>query len=105
MVEIGTDATRREAELAQAALAGAGVPSRLVAHDDGGTYPCDLVAGARLLVDEADVELASEILGRTERTRKRSPHDTIYALGGHRRYQLAGMLALRASRLERSRNG
>ena len=67
MVEIGTYATRSEAELTQAALVAAGVPSRLVADDAGGAYPFDLAGGARLLVDEADVELASEILG-TDRT-------------------------------------
>jgi hypothetical protein len=67
MVEIGTYATRSEAELAQAALVAAGVPSRLQADDAGAAYPFDLAGGARLLVDEADVELASEILG-TDRT-------------------------------------
>jgi hypothetical protein len=63
MVEVGTYASRSEAELAQAALVAAGVPSRLVADDAGGAYPFDLAGGARLLVDEADVQLAAEILG------------------------------------------
>jgi hypothetical protein len=67
MVEVGTYATRSEAELAQAALVAAGVASRLAADDAGGAYPFDLTGGARLLVDEADVELAAEILG-TDRT-------------------------------------
>ena len=67
MVEVGTYASRSEAELAQAALVAAGVPSRLVADDAGGAYPFDLAGGARLLVDEADVKLAAEILG-TDRT-------------------------------------
>ncbi len=67
MVEVGTYATRSEAELAQAALVAAGITSRLVADDAGGAYPFDLTGGARLLVDEADVELAAEILG-TDRT-------------------------------------
>jgi hypothetical protein len=40
---------------------------RLVADDAGGAYPFDVPGGARLLVDEADVELVAEILG-TERT-------------------------------------
>jgi hypothetical protein len=62
MVEVGTYSTRSEAELAQAALVAAGVTSRLVADDAGGAYPFDPRA-ARLLVDEADVELAAEILG------------------------------------------
>ncbi len=67
MVEVGTYATRSEAELAQAALIAAGVASRLVADDAGGAYPFDLTGGARLLVDEADVEFAAGILG-TDRT-------------------------------------
>jgi hypothetical protein len=67
MVEVGTYATRSEAELAQAALVAAGVRSRLVADDAGGAYPFDLAGGARLLVDEADAQLAAEILG-TDRT-------------------------------------
>jgi hypothetical protein len=67
MVEVGTYATRSEAELAQAALVAAGVRSRLVVDDAGGAYPFDLTGGARLLVDEADAQLAAEILG-TDRT-------------------------------------
>jgi hypothetical protein len=67
MVEVGTYPTRSEAELAQTALVAAGVTSRLVADDAGGAYPFDLTGGARLLVDEADVESAAEILG-TDRT-------------------------------------
>ncbi len=67
IVEVGTYATRSEAELAQAALIAAGITSRLVADDAGAAYPFDLTGGARLLVDEADVELAAEILG-TDRT-------------------------------------
>jgi hypothetical protein len=62
MVEVGTYATRSDAELAQGALAAAGVPSRLVADDAGGAYPFDLSGGAHLLVEEADVELAAAIL-------------------------------------------
>jgi hypothetical protein len=67
MVEVGTCATRSDAELAQATLVAAGIASRLRADDAGGAYPLDLTGGARLLVDEADVELAAEILG-THRT-------------------------------------
>jgi hypothetical protein len=67
MVEVGTYTTRSEAELAQTALVAAGVTSRLLADDAGGAYPFDLAGGTRLLVDEADVELAAEILG-TDRT-------------------------------------
>ena len=63
IIEVGTYATRSQAELAQSALVAAGVTSRLVADDAGGAYPFDLAGGARLLVDEADVELAAAILG------------------------------------------
>jgi len=47
MVEVGTYATRSEAELAQAALVAAGVTSRLVVDDAGGAYPFDVTGGAR----------------------------------------------------------
>jgi hypothetical protein len=62
MVVVGTYATRSDAELAQAALSAAGVQSRLLADDAGGAYPFDFAGGPRLLVDEADVELATAIL-------------------------------------------
>ena len=62
MVEVGIYPTRSEAELAQATLVAAGVPSRLAVDDAGGAYPLPFTGGARLLVDEADVERATEIL-------------------------------------------
>jgi hypothetical protein len=62
MVEVGAYATRSDAELAQAALVTAGIPSRLQADDARGAYPFDLTDGARLLVDEADAEDAAAIL-------------------------------------------
>jgi hypothetical protein len=62
MVEVGAYATRSDAELAQAALVAAGIPSRLQADDAGGAYSFDLAGGARLLVDEADAEDAAAIL-------------------------------------------
>ena len=62
MIEVGAYPTRNEAELAQAALVAAGVQSRLVADEAGGAYRHEL-AGARLLIDEADAARASEILG------------------------------------------
>ena len=62
MVVVGTYATRTDAELAQAALSAAGVESRLLADDAGGAYPFDFAGGPRILVDEADVELATAIL-------------------------------------------
>ena len=68
MIEVGAYPTRLDAELAQAALAAAGVPSVLTADNAGGAYPFDLTGGgARLLVDEADAQVAAEIL-RTDRT-------------------------------------
>jgi Putative prokaryotic signal transducing protein len=65
MVEAGAYATRNDAELAQAALAAAGIPSVLVADDAGGAYPFNLSGLARLLVDEADAEDAAALLSRT----------------------------------------
>ena len=61
MVEVGTYPTRSAAELAQAALVMAGIPSVLAADDDG-AYPFDLTKAARLLVEEADVEEAAAVL-------------------------------------------
>jgi len=63
MIEVGTFTTRTDAELAQAALAAAGIPSVIAADDAGGAYPFDLSGGARLLVDEADAEDAAVVLG------------------------------------------
>ena len=63
MIEIGTYDTRQDAELAQAALAAAGIPSVLESDDAGGAYPFDLSGGARLLVSTLDAEAARAILG------------------------------------------
>jgi hypothetical protein len=62
MVEVGTYPTRTDAELAQTALAAAGIPSVLSADDAGGADPFDLTGGARLLVDAADAEEAVAVL-------------------------------------------
>ena len=62
MIEVGAYSTRSEAEIAQAGLAAAGIPSVLEADDTGGAYPFDLTAGARLLVDESDAEDAASVL-------------------------------------------
>ena len=62
MVEVGSYATRSDAELAQSVLAAAGIPSVVSADDAGGAYPFDLTGGAHLLVDEADAERAAAIL-------------------------------------------
>jgi Putative prokaryotic signal transducing protein len=59
---VGVYPTRSEAELAQAALAAAGIPSVLPDDDAGGAYPFDLSGGARVLVDEEDAEAAAAIL-------------------------------------------
>jgi hypothetical protein len=66
MFEVGTYPTRTDAELAQSALAAAGIPSVLEADDAGGAYPFDLTGGARLLVDEADAESAAAVLATKE---------------------------------------
>ena len=64
MVPVATYPTRSDAELAQATLAAAGIPSVIAADDAGGAYPFDLTGGGvRLLVDEADVRSAGEVLG------------------------------------------
>jgi hypothetical protein len=62
VIQIGTYPSRSDAELAQSVLAAAGISSVVAADDAGGAYPFDLSGGARLLVDEADVEDATEIL-------------------------------------------
>ena len=63
-VPIRTFATRSDAEVAQGVLASAGIASSLSSDDAGGAYPFDLSGGAQLLVDEDDVEAASELLTR-----------------------------------------
>ena len=61
-VVVATYRTRSEAELAQSALAAAGIDSVIAADDAGGVYPFDLSGGARLLVAEEDALSATEIL-------------------------------------------
>jgi hypothetical protein len=62
-VEVASYPTRSDAELAQAALAAAGIESVLTSDDAGGAYPFDLTGGARLFVEEADAEDAAVVLG------------------------------------------
>ena len=62
MVQVASYRTRNDAELAQARLAVEGIPSVVAADDAGGAYPFDLSGGARLLVDEADAQVAEAIL-------------------------------------------
>jgi hypothetical protein len=72
MVQVGAYPTRSDAELAQTALAAAGIPSVVAADDAGGAYPFDLTGGVRLLVDEADAEDATAILSeRPDADRKK----------------------------------
>jgi hypothetical protein len=72
MIQVGAYPTRSDAELAQSALAAAGIQSLVAADDAGGAYPFDLTGGARLLVDEADAEDAAEVLsGRPHAERKK----------------------------------
>jgi hypothetical protein len=62
MIAVGTYPTRTDAELAQATLEAAGIQSLIASDDAGGAYGVDLGGGARLLVAEADAELAAAIL-------------------------------------------
>ena len=62
MFEVASFNTRSDAELAQAMLRAAGIPSVISADDAGGAYPFDLTGGARVLVDEADAEDAAAVL-------------------------------------------
>jgi putative signal transducing protein len=65
-ITIATFATRTDAEVAQGLLAAAGIAASVSSDDAGGAYPFDFSGGAQLLVDEDDVEAASELLaGRT----------------------------------------
>jgi hypothetical protein len=70
MVQIGAYPTRSDAELAQAVLAAAGIPSEVASDDAGGAYPFDLTGGARLLVDEANAEDAAAVLSEPDANRK-----------------------------------
>lgn len=71
MVVAGVFPTRTEAELAQAALAAAGISSLLEADDAGGAYPFDLTGGARVLVDEGDADAAATVLANETRKEQR----------------------------------
>jgi hypothetical protein len=62
LIPIRTFATRSEAEIAQGLLASAGIAASLSTDDAGGAYPFDFSGGAQLLVDEDDVEAATELL-------------------------------------------
>ena len=59
MVEVGVCPTRGDAELAQAVLTAAGIPSAVAAD---GPCPFHLRGATRLLVDQADAEDAAAVL-------------------------------------------
>jgi hypothetical protein len=74
MIEVGAYPTRSQAELAQAALAMASIPSTLEADDGAGEYPFDQTGTARLLVDDAEAEAAVAVLSDYRReTRREKP--------------------------------
>ena len=62
LVPVAEYPTRDEAEVVQGLLASAGIESTLSADAAGGAFPFVLSGGARLLVDENDVEAASELI-------------------------------------------
>jgi hypothetical protein len=62
VLSVGAYPTRSDAELAQSALAAAGIASVVHSDDAGGAYPFALTGAARLLVDEMDVDVASAVL-------------------------------------------
>jgi cell division protein FtsN len=59
---VATFGTRSEAEIVQGLLASAGIDASISADDAGGAYPFVLSGGAQLLVDEDDVEAATQVL-------------------------------------------
>jgi Putative prokaryotic signal transducing protein len=61
-ISVGTFPTRQEAETAQGLLDSAGILAWIASDDAGGAYPFDLSGGAHVLVDESDVEAATQVL-------------------------------------------
>ena len=62
LVPVAAYPTRDEAEVVQGLLASAGIEASVSADDAGGAFPFVLSGGAQVLVDESDVEAASELL-------------------------------------------
>ena len=62
MVEVGSYFTQLHAQLAQGALAAAGIRSTITTDDAGGLFPFDPSGGIRLLVDEVDAQDATALL-------------------------------------------
>lgn len=71
MIQAGAYTTRSDAELAQSALAAAGIQSVVTADDAGGAYPFDLTGAARLLVHDADAEDAATVLSGQSTTQQK----------------------------------
>lgn len=71
MIQAGAYTTRSDAELAQSALAAAGIQSVVTADDAGGAYPFDLTGAARLLVDDVDAEDAATVLSGQSTTQQK----------------------------------
>jgi type III secretory pathway lipoprotein EscJ len=62
LVPVAEYPTRDEAEVVQGLLTSAGIEASVSADDAGGAFPFVLSGGAQVLVDESDVEAASELL-------------------------------------------
>ena len=59
---VATFPTRTEAEVIQGLLASAGIDSSIAADDAGGAFPFALSGGAKVLVEESDLEAASKLV-------------------------------------------
>jgi Putative prokaryotic signal transducing protein len=79
MVVAGVFPNRIAAEVAQAALSVAGIPSVVEADDAGRAYPFDLTGGVRLVVAERDIEDAVAVLAApaTSRVARHSPRSVM----------------------------
>jgi Putative prokaryotic signal transducing protein len=66
---IATFRTRTDAEVAQGVLESAEIDAWIAADDAGGAFPFSLSGGARVLVEESDLEAAAKLLaGKTDQT-------------------------------------
>jgi hypothetical protein len=61
-ISIGTFPTRTEAEMVHNLLASAGIAARVAVDDAGGAYPFALSGGAQVLIDQRDLEAASQAI-------------------------------------------
>lgn len=62
MIEIGTYATRSDADLVQSVLAAGGIESEVSSDDAGRAYPFDLSGGARLFANETNAPRAAALV-------------------------------------------